>query len=111
MPATRRTRAQTAKGASAVSLDTILLASSIGAGAAAYFFLDAAPEVVTTSAQATFHGTLCRIIAATSTPSTRRMLHVNLHAGRHELYRRRRPDPHLRRQGAEVRAGAQAKSV
>ena len=49
MPATRRTRAQTAKGASAVSLDTILLASSIGAGAAAYFFLDAAPEVVVTS--------------------------------------------------------------
>ena len=45
MPATRRTRAQTAK-ASAVSLDTILLATAIGAGVAAYFFLDAAPEVV-----------------------------------------------------------------
>ena len=48
MPATRRTRAQTAK-ASAVSLDTILLATAIGAGVAAYFFLDAAPEVVITS--------------------------------------------------------------
>ena len=50
MPATRRTRAQTAKAASAVSVDTILLAASIGAGAAAYFFLDAAPEVVVTRA-------------------------------------------------------------
>ena len=48
MPATRRTRAQTAK-ASAVSLDTILLATAVGAGAAAYFFLDVAPEVVVTS--------------------------------------------------------------
>ena len=45
MPATRRTRAQTAKG-SVVSLDTILLATAVGAGAAAYFFLDVAPEVV-----------------------------------------------------------------
>ena len=59
MPATRRTRAQTAK-ASRVSLDTILLATAVGAGAAAYFFLDAAPEVVATSAQ----------ITPTSTPST-----------------------------------------
>ena len=48
MPATRRTRAQTAK-ASKVSLDTILLATAIGAGVAAYFSLDAAPEVVVTS--------------------------------------------------------------
>jgi hypothetical protein len=48
MPATRRTRAQTAK-ASKVSLDTILLATAVGAGAAAYFFLDVAPEVVATS--------------------------------------------------------------
>ena len=48
MPATRRTRAQTAK-ASKVSLDTILLATAIGAGAAAYFFLDVAPEVVAAS--------------------------------------------------------------
>ena len=52
MPA-RRTRSQSAKGASVVSLDTILLATAIGAGAAAYFFLDAAPEVVATSAQIT----------------------------------------------------------
>ena len=51
MPATRRTRAQTAK-ASKVSLDTILLATAIGAGAAAYFFLDVAPEVVVTSCMA-----------------------------------------------------------
>ena len=49
MPATRRTRAQTAKAASAVSVDTILLAASIGAGAGAYCYLDAAPEVVVTS--------------------------------------------------------------
>jgi outer membrane biosynthesis protein TonB len=48
MPATRRTRAQTAKG-SAVSLDTILLATAVGAGVAAYFFLDVAPEVVAAS--------------------------------------------------------------
>ena len=45
MPATRRTRAQTAK-ASAVSLDTVLLATAVATGAAAYFFLDVAPEVV-----------------------------------------------------------------
>ena len=49
MPATRRTRAQAAKGASAVSLDTVLLATAVGAGVAAYFFLDVAPEVVVTS--------------------------------------------------------------
>jgi len=48
MPATRRTRAQTAKGPK-VSLDTILLATAVGAGAAAYFFLDVAPEVVVAS--------------------------------------------------------------
>ena len=46
MPATRRTRAQTAKASTAVSLDTILLATAVGAGVAAYFFLDVAPEVV-----------------------------------------------------------------
>jgi len=49
MPATRRTRAQAAKGASVVSLDTVLLATAVGAGVAAYFFLDVAPEVVVTS--------------------------------------------------------------
>ena len=49
MPATRRTRAQTAKAASVVSVDTILLAASLGAGAAAYCCLDAAPEVVVAS--------------------------------------------------------------
>ena len=49
MPATRRTRSQRAKGASVVSLDTILLATAVGAGAAAYFFLDVAPEVVVAS--------------------------------------------------------------
>ena len=48
MPA-RRTRSQSTKAASAVSLDTVLLATAIGAGVAAYFFLDAAPEVVATS--------------------------------------------------------------
>ena len=48
MPATRRTRAQTTKAAK-VSLDTILLATAVGAGAAAYFFLDVAPEVVVAS--------------------------------------------------------------
>ena len=53
MPATRRTRSQSAIGATLVSLDTILLATAVGAGAAAYFFLDAAPEVVATSAQIT----------------------------------------------------------
>ena len=49
MPATRRTRSQSAIGATLVSLDTILLATAVGAGVAAYFFLDAAPEVVITS--------------------------------------------------------------
>ena len=49
MPATRRTRSQSAKGATLVSLDTVLLATAIGAGVAAYFFLDAAPEIVFTS--------------------------------------------------------------
>ena len=49
MPATRRTRAQTAKASTAVSLDTILLATAVGAGAAAYFFFDVAPEVVVAS--------------------------------------------------------------
>ena len=48
MPA-RRTRSQSAKAASVMSLDTILLATAVGAGAAAYFFLDVAPEVVITS--------------------------------------------------------------
>ena len=48
MPA-RRTRSQSAKGATLVSLDTILLATAVGAGVAAYFFLDAAPEVVISS--------------------------------------------------------------
>ena len=49
MPATRRTRSQSAKGATLVSLDTILLATAVGAGVAAYFFLDVAPEVVISS--------------------------------------------------------------
>ena len=49
MPATRRTRSQSAKGATLVSLDTILLATAVGAGVAAYFFLDVAPEVVVAS--------------------------------------------------------------
>ena len=48
MPA-RRTRSQSAKGATLVSLDTILLATAVGAGVAAYFFLDVAPEVVISS--------------------------------------------------------------
>ena len=37
MPATRRTRAQTAKAASVVSVDTILLATAVGAGVAERF--------------------------------------------------------------------------
>ena len=39
----------TAKKASALSLDTVLLATAVGAGVTAYHFLDAAPEVVVTS--------------------------------------------------------------
>ena len=48
MPA-RRTRSQSAKDATLVSLDTILLATAVGAGVAAYFFLDVAPEIVVSS--------------------------------------------------------------
>jgi outer membrane biosynthesis protein TonB len=46
MVATRRSAS--AKGTK-VTLDTVLLATAVGAGVAAYHFLDAAPEVVVTS--------------------------------------------------------------
>ena len=58
MPA-RRTRSQSAKGATLVSLDTILLATAVGAGVAAYFFLEA-------------------LASARSTPATRAELKTTL---------------------------------